>query len=163
MLTPDEIQLKTFSVTLRGFDQVEVTRFLQELATQLESTLALVETLQGGTVLEDANRAAAEIMAEAEAEADALKSLAEDMRAEASRIRSDAIALSERELKQTVRDCEEIKLKTVEEIESILGRADEQVTAMLRSFHENRDDILGIGRHLVPRSQRKGSQRQLGK
>jgi DivIVA domain-containing protein len=163
MLTPDEIQLKTFAVTLRGFDQVEVTRFLRELATQLQEALDLVETLQGGSVLEDANRAAAEIIAEAEAEAEALKSLAEEMRAEASRIRSDAIALSERELKQTVRDCEEIKLKTVEEIESILGRADEQVSAMLSSFHENRDDILGIGRHLVPRSQRKGSQRQLGK
>jgi DivIVA domain-containing protein len=163
MLTPDEIQLKTFAVTLRGFDQVEVTRFLRELATQLQETLDLVETLQGGSVLEDANRAAAEIMAEAEAEAEAIKSLTEDMRAEASRIRSDAIAHSERELKQTVRDCEEIKLKTVEEIESILGRADEQVSAMLHAFRENRDDILGIGRHLVPRSQRKGSQRQLGK
>jgi DivIVA domain-containing protein len=163
MLTPDEIQLKTFAVTLRGFDQVEVTRFLRELATQLQETLDLVETLQGGTVLEDAQRAAAEILSAAEADAEALKSLAEDLRAEASRIRSEAIASSERELKQTVRDCEEIKVKTVEEIESILGRTDEQVAAMLRSFHENRDDILGIGRHLVPRSQRKGSQRQLGK
>jgi DivIVA domain-containing protein len=35
MPSPDEIELKTFPVTLRGFDQIEVTRFLETVAAQL--------------------------------------------------------------------------------------------------------------------------------
>ena len=203
MPTPDEIHLKTFPVTLRGFDQTEVTRFLQDVAAQLQSTVDRAEALESGAVLEAANRAAAEvaadaraaaattiaeadellamaeteavavkqraeaerkaIIAEAAAEAAELRAEAERIRDEASRIRADALGLSERELKQAADDSDEVRLKAVAEIESILARADAEVSAMLRTFRDSRDDLPGIGRHLTaPRNTRRGSQRQLG-
>jgi DivIVA domain-containing protein len=175
MPTPDEIEIKTFAVTLRGFDQTEVTRFLHDIAAQLQSAIERADSLEAGTVFEEATRAAAEIMAKAEAdahevmtaaqaEAEELKTAAEKLRGEASRIRADALALSERELDQTTKDCERIRLKAADDVESILTRADAEVSALLRAFHEGRDEFLGIGRiaPLTPRTPRKGSQRQLG-
>lgn len=192
MPTPDEIELKTFAVTLRGFDQTEVTRFLQEVAAQLQTTLDRLDALESGAVLEAAKRAAVEVKAKADAEAlstmfdaesllkmaeveadaiiarataDAaeLKRAADRTREEAARIRADALGLSERELKQAAQDSDEVRLKAVSEIESILARADAEVSALLRAFREGHDDLSTIGRHLtVPRNTRRGSQRQLG-
>lgn len=192
MPTPDEIQLKTFPVTLRGFDQTEVTRFLQDVAAQLQTTLDRLDALESGAVLEAAKRAAVEVKAKADAEAlstmfdaesllkmaeveadaiiaratadaEELKRAADRTREEAVRIRADALGLSERELKQAAQDSDEVRLKAVSEIESILARADAEVSALLRAFREGHDDLSTIGRHLtVPRNTRRGSQRQLG-
>jgi DivIVA domain-containing protein len=169
MLTPDEIELKTFSVTLRGFDQDEVTRFLQAVADQLKTTLAELKStvehaqaLQAGEVLKAANRAAAEVMAEAQAEAEELTSVAAKMRDEASRIRADALESSEREREKAVQDCEEYRLTAVDEIERILRHTEAEVSSMLRVVRASRDDVLSAGQQLVARSQRRGSQRQLG-
>jgi DivIVA domain-containing protein len=169
MLTPDEIELKTFAVTLRGFDQIEVTTFLQAVAAQLQSALERAEALRPETVREAANRAAAEVMAKAEAltssavtmrdEASLIKKAAAD---EASRLHADALASSERELKQAVQDCEEFRLKAVDDIESILKRTDAEVSAMLQAVRDSREGLLGVGQPLMPRNKRKGSQRQLG-
>ncbi len=174
MPTPDEIERKTFSVTLRGFDQTEVTRFLYEVAAQLEDALDRVDA--ASPLLETARRAAEAVLAaanaearlvvlEARAEAAKITQAAERIRDEAASIRDDALGLSERELKQAAEDSETVKLKAVDEIEAILTRADAEVSSMLQAFRERRDDLLGIGRHLAPRSPRtprKGSQRQLG-
>lgn len=173
MLTPDEIELKTFAVTLRGFDQIEVTTFLQAVAAQLQSALERAEALRPETVREAANRAAAEVMAKAEAKAEALTSSAVTMRDEASlikkaaadeasRLHADALASSERELKQAVQDCEEFRLKAVDDIESILKRTDAEVSAMLQAVRDSREGLLGVGQPLMPRNKRKGSLRQLG-
>lgn len=169
MLTPDEIELKTFSVTLRGFDQIEVTRFLQTVAAQLQGTLAQLEStrkradaLQAGEVLKAANRAAAEVVAEAEAKAEELTSLAAKMREEASRIRADALASSERELEKALKECSEFRLRAVDEVEGILTRADAEVSSMLQAVRDSRDDLEGVSRPLIARAQRKGSQRRLG-
>jgi DivIVA domain-containing protein len=162
MLTPDEIELKIFPVTLRGFDQTEVTKFLQAAADELQRALERAVALEGGAVLEAANRAAAAIMAAAEAEAEELTRRAADLRDEASRIRADAVALSERELKQAVHEGDEFKLKTIEQIEAIVRRTDAEVSALLQAIRENREDVLGASQHLVVRNHRKGSQRQLG-
>lgn len=173
MLTPDEIELKTFPVTLRGFDQVEVTGFLQDVAEQLRTALERARSLEAGTVIETANRAAAEIVAKAEAEAKELTRIAETTRDgarlvkaaaedEAARVHADALALSERELKQAVQECEDFRLRAVEDVEAILRRADAEVSAMLRAVRDRRDDLANIGQQHTLRVQRKGSQRQLG-
>jgi DivIVA domain-containing protein len=152
MLTPDEIELKTFPVTLRGFDQVEVTQFLETVAAELRVTLERAAALEAGAVLAAAKRDAAEVVAAARTEAE-----------ESARIRADALALSERELKQAAQECEEFRLKAVADIEAILERTDAEVAAMLQAVRANRDDLANIGQlHLGPRSRRKGSQRQLG-
>jgi hypothetical protein len=151
-----------------------------------------VDALESGAVLEAAKRAAVEVaakadakalstmadaeglltMAEAEAraiiahakeEAEEMKRAADRSREEAVRIRADALGLSERELAQAAQDSDEVRLKAVAEIESILARADAEVSAMLQAFRDGRDDLPAIGRHLtVPRNTRRGSQRQLG-
>jgi DivIVA domain-containing protein len=169
MLTPDEIELKTFPVTLRGFDQTEVTRFLHTVASQLQSTLGQLqsareraESLQKGAVLKAANRAAAEIVADAEAKTEELTSLAATMRDEASRIRADALASTERELEKAAQDCEEFRRRAVDEIEAILTRADADVSSMLQKVRESRDHLAGFGQPLIARKERKGSQRRLG-
>jgi hypothetical protein len=103
------------------------------------------------------------IVAKAMAEAEDLKRTAERTREEAARIRADALGLSERELKQAAQDSDEVRLKAVAEIESILARADAEVSSMLRAFRDGRDDLPGVVRHLsAPRTARRGSQRQLG-
>jgi DivIVA domain-containing protein len=169
MLTPDEIELKTFTVTLRGFDQTEVTRFLQAVAEQLQSTLAELKStmehaqaMQAGEVLKAANRAAAQVLADAKSEAEELTGVAAKLRDEASRIRADALALSEQEREKALQDCEEYRLTAVDEIERILKRTEAGVSSMLRVVRESRDDVLSAGQHLVARNQRRGSQRQLG-
>jgi DivIVA domain-containing protein len=169
MLTPDEIELKTFAITLRGFDQTEVTRFLHTVASQLQSTLAQLQSarertklLQEGEVLKAANRAAAEVLAEAEAKAEELTNLAAKMREEASRIRADALASSEREREKTAQECEEFRLRAAGEIEAILERADADLTSMLEAVRESRDHFPKVGRPLITRLPRKGSQRRLG-
>ncbi len=53
MLTPDEIELKTFPVTLRGFDQAEVTAFLRDVAAQFQSALDQATAMQAATALRE--------------------------------------------------------------------------------------------------------------
>jgi DivIVA domain-containing protein len=53
MLTPDEIELKTFPVTLRGFDQAEVTAFLRDVAAQLQSALDQAREMQAASALRE--------------------------------------------------------------------------------------------------------------
>ncbi len=43
MVTPDQVRQKTFTISRRGFDQVEVSSFLVDVASSLEDALAAVD------------------------------------------------------------------------------------------------------------------------
>lgn len=114
MTSPEEIELKTFSVTLRGFDQAEVSAFLARVADEYRRLLA---DLENAGVADRADAPAPPVFAEGSRATpdDAFSDLAADinsvlgaahqaaeqmrtraaeeadqMRAEASRLRSEA-------------------------------------------------------------------------
>jgi len=122
-MTPEEIQLKTFAVTLRGFDQSEVAAFLSRVAEEHRLVLAELEdarlpspkappselapesttdpyaaplnrlSAQIELVLQAAHSAADERKAQVEREAEQVRAEAERLRGDAEATRAEAARL----------------------------------------------------------------------
>ena len=114
-LTPSDIEQKTFSTTLRGYDLNEVDNFLDDVVAtlrDLQDQLAIAKTAEGRTAPSDEESAVGRALITAQTAADALiadaKEEAEKMIADAREEASNWV--SEREAKKAEADAEMIQL-----------------------------------------------------
>jgi DivIVA domain-containing protein len=148
-ITPQDIETKQFAVALRGFDQKEVTSFLQSVAADYKTAL---NPVSGGglapqappalaadpyasvgeevaSVLRSARDVADEVRRRAEEEAEALLSAARQEAAgtvaNAEREAEDIVSNTRSRFEQLIRDEQELgnRLRSMRgDLESLLGR-----------------------------------------